>query len=338
MDVLISLLWPMRLWQLLAMAPFGVANKPSLPVENRNLQFYAGISLIIHLVLLILSVACSSVYIYWVNGDITNYDNILAVVIIKLSSCVILAEAIIKLNEQTHFLQQIIRIDFILRRKLQIDIDFKSYRFQDNVLTAIWILISFLCVVCVCVVLHIINDPFSLRFWLCYSIPSFFIYSLHYHRMVLYVYLIRRRYRMLNQFIEKACLLQEKGIVNADILQLFKQISKVTFTDFPAQKLISEVQLREIRNVYQMLYDSTILFNDMFRWSIPLCICIDFHRLLVNAFYIFAVWLLQSYWLFLFVAFAWGAANIIHLVMLSHACHSTKKEVNIQFFFDFERF
>lgn len=328
MKFLPSLLWPLRVWQVLSMAPFGVAKKPLLPVTNTNLQFYAIICLVIHSISAILSVVFSSVYIDWANDAITNYHDVMSVAIVRLAPCIIVGEAIFKLNKQTDFLQQIIRIDYILRRKLQIEIDYKKYQFYNNILTTVWILISFLCVVCVYIVLHILGDSYTERFWLIYAIPSLLIYSLHYQRMVLYVYVIRRRYQMLNQFIEKACMFQERGIVNAEILQAFKQMSKVTFTEFP--KLISETQLRDLRNAYQMLYDTTILFNDMFRWSIPLCICIDFHRLLVNAFYIFAVWLLQSYWLLIFVAIAWGSTNIVHLVMFSHACHSTNKEVKLE--------
>lgn len=329
MKFLTTLQWPLRIWQVFGMAPFGVSAKPLLPIKNTQLQFYAVIFWIVCFICFILTVAFSSVYIDWKDDSIGKYDDLIAEILVWLLCCVILGEAILTLKKQTDFLLQIIRIDFILARKLQIQIDYKKYQFQNNVLTAIWICVILFCLICVYIVMCVRNDPFMINLWLIYAAPML-IYSLHYHRMVLYVYVIRRRYQMLNQYIEKVCILEEKGILNVDILQVFKQMSKIAVADFTPEKLFSELQLKEIRNVYQMLYDSTIMINDMFQWSLPLCICVDFHRLLVNTFVIFAVWLLRTYWLILVLAIIWGSTNIFHLVILSHICHSTCIEVNFR--------
>lgn len=327
MKFLISLRWPFCVWQIFAMAPFGVANKPLLPVKNPALELYAVVLLLMNLIFLILSIAFTSIYIEWDSKDISNFDSFMAMMMMRLTLCVIIGEAILKLNKQMNFLQQIIRADFILHRKLKIHIDYKKFQFQNNVFTTAWILMSCSCVVCVFVIFHTIEDLFSERFWLIYAIP-FIIYSLYYHRVVLYVHEIRRRYEMLNKFIEKICLFQERGIVNSDILQAFKGMSKIAYADCPVEQLIKQSQLKDIRNTYQILYETTNTINDMLWWSLPLCIGIDFHRLLVNAYYIFAVWLVNWHWKYIIVAVSWGSANIVHLILLSHACHSTSKAVS----------
>lgn len=206
-----------------------------------------------------------------------------------------MAEAIFKRHKQIDFLQRINRIDHILHNKLRIHVDYKKQQIQCNILITIWIFVCFACAICMIVVYHTVELTFNESFWVLYAFP-FLIYSLHYQRMVLYVHVIRLRYKMLNQFIEKVCLFQERGIVNNEILHAFKQISKVAYADCPVEQLISKSQLMDIRNIYQMMYEATNIINEMFWWSLPLCVGIDFHRLLVNSFLIFGVLLFSGEW------------------------------------------
>lgn len=326
MKFLISLQWPLHMWQVFAMAPFAIAQKTLLPIRNTHLQFYSVILWIVLFICHILTVAFSSFYIDWTVEGVGNYDTLLAVVLVWFLACVIVGEAIFKLEKQTDFLLQIIRIDFILQRKLHIQIEYNKYQLQNIVLTVIWICITLICVVGVFIVFHVSNDQLNINLWLIYIAPLV-IYSIQYHRMILYVYVIGRRYKIINEYIQKICMFQEKRSLIEEILQKSKQMSKVAFTDSAGQ-LFKVSQLIDVRNIYQMLYESTLMFNDMFRWSLPLCICVDFHRLLVNVFLIFAVWLLRSHVLILIVVILWGTTNIVHLVTLSHVCHSTCSEVN----------
>lgn len=326
MKFLTTLKWPLRVWQIFGMAPFGVTNKTLLPVKDIKLQFYSAIWLIVHIVLFILSMVYSSTYLDWADLPIGNYDTLMAMMTIRLLSCLIITEAIFKRHKQTEFLQQINRIDFILQNKLEIAVDYKKHQMQCNILITIWMFVCFSCAICVFVVYHMINDKFNECFWVLYAFP-FLIYSLHYQRMVLYVHIIRLRYRMLNQFIEKVCLFQERGIVNNEILQAFKQMAKVLHANYPLEQLLSKSQLMDIRNIYQIMYETTNIINNMFWWSLPLCIGIDFHRLLVNSYLIFGVLLFHLKWNDLVIGLFWGFINITHLILLSHACHSTNIEV-----------
>lgn len=326
MKFLTTLQWPLRVWQILAMTPFGVAHKTLIPLKDLRLEIYAATWFIFNVILLILCVIFSSKYIDWPANALAGYDSIMAMITIRLCSCLIIGEALFKIKKQTEFLHRIIRIDYVLRHKLRIDIDYKKHQFQSNILTTIWIFMCFSCMICIFVVLHITEDNFNQRFWLIYGFP-FLFYSLHYHHMVLNIHVIRLRYQMLNHFIEKVCMFQERGVVNNEILQAFKQLSKVTFSETSIEQFISKSQLIDVRNIYQTMYETTVIINEMFWWSLPLCIGIDFHRLLVNTFVLFSVLLFAFKWNQLVICLFWGFINIAHLLLLSHACHSTNKEV-----------
>lgn len=309
------------------MAPFAVTHKSLLPVKDVKLQIYAVVWLFMHITCLLLCGIFSSIYIDWNELPIGNYDTFMAMITMRILSCLIVGEAVFKSNVQTDFLQRIIHIDAVLHHKMRIQIDYKKHQLQSNIRTTIWIFVCLSSAICVFVVFHTTEDTFSEYFWILYTIP-YFIYSLHYHRMVSYVQVIRLRYLMLNQFIERACLFQERGVVNDEILRAFNQTSKVAFAECPVEQLISMPRLMDIRNIYQMMYETTNMINDMFWWSLPLCIGIDFHRLLVNLYLIFGVLLYHLKWNDLVVGLFWGSMNVTHLILLSHACHSANKEVS----------
>lgn len=321
-----TLKWPLRIWQIFGMTPFEVCNKSLLPVKNAKLQMYAGILLLVHIILLIISLAFTSIYIDWSNDTDRNLNELVEVISIRLTVCVIVAEAIFKANQQTEFLCKIIDIDGVLRRKLHIKMDYKKQQFYNNILTVILILTCVSCVILVAVVNYEFYPAIDSQFWLWYALP-FIVYSIHYHRMVLFVHLILYRYKSVNQFIENVCLLQEKRQSdNFELLLATKKRPKVTFTKLS----ITASQLVDIRNVYQNLYETTEMINDMFRCSLPLCIGIDFHRFLLNTYFIVAVIFLEIEFYLLFIAIFCGCINIAHLLFLSHACHSTSKQVTFQ--------
>lgn len=322
--------WPLLIWQIFGTAQFIVINK-SIPVKNTNLKFFAVFLLLIYIIMLIVGIAFPSIYLDWANDGYVNMNDFFTQMTIRLTACVIMAESILRLNKQIHFLQKVIGIDFIFRQKLQIKLDYKKEQFQNNNLSVVWIVTIILGSICVFFVIYIFYGAIDVQFWLWYILP-FLLYSIQYHRIVLYVRLILRRYKILNQYIENICALQEKNADNSKLLVRFKAMASVDFADFP-EPVMTNSQLIDIRNVYQILYETTELINDMFWWSLPLCILIDFHRLLVNCFYIFAIFLLEIDFHLLAVAIICGSINIAHLILLSHACHSTCKEVRLKIFF-----
>lgn len=330
MKFLTTLRCPLMIWQILGTAQFIVINK-SIPVKNTNLNFFAVFLLLIYFIMLIIGIAFPSTYLNWANDAYINMNELFSQMSIRLTACVIMAESILKLNKQIHFLQKIIEIDFIFRQKLQIKLDYKNEQFQNKNLSVIWIVYLNLGSICIFFVVYTFYDAIDIQFWLWYMVP-FLLYSMQYHRIVVYVRLILRRYKILNQYIENVSSLQEKNADNSELLVRFKEMASVDFADFP-EPAMTNSQLIDIRNVYQILYETTDLINDMFWWSLPLCILIDFHRFLVNCFYIFAVFLLEIEFHLLSIAFIWCSINIAHLILLSHACHSTCKEVRSKFFF-----
>lgn len=92
-----------------------------------------------------------------------------------------------------------------------------------------------------------------------------------------------------------------------------------------------KAQLLELRDIYQELHDASHTINNIFRWSIPLCIGFDFHEILVDAYWIIRVWLSNDdYNPLINVVFPimWLSWHLTHIFFLSHACHSTSRKVS----------
>lgn len=218
----------MWIWQLFGMAPFEFVNKSSLSTKNTKLQYYAIALLLFHFILLIIAIFFSSTFINWSPVAYINYDNFLSMLSIRLVACIIVAEAIFKLNKQIEFFRRIIRVDHILSNKLRIEIDYKKEQIQNNILTVTWILMCFVCIICVLIALNTINISTTTGFWLWYSV-SFMVYSIHYHRIVSYVHLILHRYKSVNQFIEKICSIEWKEAESPEYFLALKQMSQVGY-------------------------------------------------------------------------------------------------------------
>lgn len=325
MKFLATLRWPLFVWQFLGMAPYGIANKCLLPIKSTKLQCYSGVLLLIHSVVLVIGIVLPSSYVDLTDRMIHLLNDLAAVIIARFLACVIVAESLIKLNKQIDFLRQMLRIDFILRGKLRINIDYKREHFENNLMTGIWIFTWLSCCIIVWINLYKFYEEIDVIFWYWYA-PQFLMYSIQYHRLVTYMRLIFRRYKIINEFIEKYHAMQEERAQHFESTMDFKEMSKLKFTDFP-KPLLTKSQLQHIRDAYQILYETTNMVNDIFWWSLPLCILMDFHRLLLNVYYSVCVLFLQSEWLLLGVSIIFGGVNFTQIFILAYAGHSTKTEV-----------
>lgn len=254
----------------------------------------------------ICSVIYSEWYIDWTSQPHAVFTIIFNMLSAQVVTCLIIYESINKTNEQIDFLERFNKIDHALQYKLRIEINFKSYRFHNNIGCIVWFLWHFSCPIAIFIYCYLTENHRLERFHTLYAM-AFFIYSLQYQRMIVYLCLIRHRYALLNQFL----------------LEFQENAKQIRIDD-----LTSKEVLIELRNIYQELYEASDLINTIFRWSLPLCIGIDFYNCMGHIFYIFFICFFHEPWTAAIVPFIWLTCNLSHLLISAHACHSTTKKVN----------
>lgn len=236
---------------------------------------------------------------------------------IRFLACVVIAEAILNRNAQIDVLELINQIDLNLDYKLRLQINYKQQQFRNNVSAGLWLFAFFICVILNAVLLHLNGTDREERFWFFYIIP-FFICTLQYQRLLFYVPLLRHRYQILNEYFLRISETQE----TRRNIQAAKPDS--------LEPLITARQLIDFRNIYQQLYEAAVQINDMFWWSLPLCILVDFHAVLLNTYRAFLVLLTNASGDNVMFSLLWGFCNAGHLLLVSHACHSTSIMVSFK--------
>lgn len=319
MKFLATILLQFRLWQIFSLVPFGLIGEKLYLNRASNLHYFSMASLAVHVAALLHGLIFQDLYMPDVGESYSQYYNeIMTLSLMRLIACVIVLEAILDRRPQITVLEMINQIDLNLEFKLRIKINYKRQQFHYNIGTLLWLLVFGISVVAIFVYAHVKGQEKFMMFWLFYSLP-FIICGLQYQRLSYYATLLRQRYQLLNGFLLNICSIQEAHRIESDM--------KLKHTTF--DRLITTIQVRDFRNIYQQLYDVSVRVNDMFWWSLPLCILSDFHKLLVNVYLIFATFLVQSSGDDAIIGMLWGICNVVNLVVVSHACHSTAIAVSI---------
>lgn len=323
MKFLATILLPFRIWQIFSLVPFGLISEKLYLNKASNLHYYSMASLAVHIAALFHGLIIQNFYVPNEGEVYTQYNEIITLGLMRFIACVIVLESILNRKTQFTVLEMINQIDLNLKCKLRIKINYKRQQFHYNIGTLLWLLVFGVSDTAILVYAHVKGEEKFKMFWLFYSIP-FIICGLQYQRLAYYATLLRQRYQLLNEFLLNICSIQEAHQIESESLDMKPKHSTL-------DPLITTTQVRDFRNIYQQLYEASVCVNDIFWWSLPLCILSDFHKLLVNTYLIFAMFLVQSSGDDAIVGVLWGICNVINLLLVSHACHSTTIAVWINF-------
>lgn len=323
MKFLATILLPFRFWQIFSLVPFGLISQKLYLNKASNLHYFSMASLVVHAAALLHGLFVRDLYVPNEGPWYTQYDEIISLGLMRFIACVIVLEAIVNRRTQFTVLEMINQIDLNLKFKLRIKINYKRQQFHYNTGTILWLLMFIISDITILVYAHAKGQEKFKMFWLFYSIP-FTICGFQYQRLAYYATLLRQRYQLLNKFLLNICSIQEAHQIESDSLDIKPKHSTL-------DSLITTIQVRDFRNIYQQLYDVSTRVNDIFWWSLPLCILSDFHKLLVNAYLIFAMFLVRNSGGDAIIWVLWGICNVVNLLLVSHACHSTSIAVWIEF-------
>lgn len=330
MHDLMVLLYPFRLWQVFSLSPFGLSQKSMWPKESMKLKLFAICWLLIHFLAIIYGFLSISSYVNPHYSVLLRYNTIISLLISRLLACAVVLEAILKRKDQITFFESIKQIDFILKYKLQIRIDYRKYQYENNIATFAWFFIYLAMEIFVFVRVLTKQRYAFTYFWIYNAIPTL-ISSLLCLQITTYVHTIRHRYEIINDFLRKIILLQSKGSVSTDNLKAIRHV-RFIHEEIPSYSstkvVISCEQFEQIRRAYQLLYDLSMLVNKLYWWSLPLYLGNYFHKVLAGSFNLCTVVLAQSQ-SDPYSMLAWTTFCVAQFIILAHACQALSIEVRI---------
>lgn len=315
-----TVIFPFRLWQLFSLSPFGLSRKQFWPKECKKIELYSLVCLLVHIILVFYCLCFTSSYIDWTNSPAVVYNDIISMLMWRLLSTTIVAESILKRDKQISFFDRIKQIDNILQYKLKVQVDYANCQSQHKITSTIWCLIFVTLEIFLQLCAYMIDQHFFLHFcW--YTLVPRLMAVLFCLQIVIYVRTIRRRYRLINDFLRKFHFSQTE-IKYLDTLDTFEY----SIHRFSLEERLSFTQLEQLRIVYKDLYEATFLVNNLCWWSLPLCLANYFHKILTL---IFAAVITK----FMgrrthpYMMAIWSIFYIAQVIFLAHACQTLCKEV-----------
>lgn len=272
----------------------------------------------IQTLVIILSLAFAQYILYESSNQAIKVFDTTTMSLTQLTALAIFIESYHRHYIQKEFLRKINSIDFILKFKIGITADHIE-RSKINIKRLLqWMIVY----VSVFIINIVVMKTDVWRWWIILYL-SFFIYSLRYFQITTYVDILHHRYYQINQFIKNLQKTEEKMEINDFIYTE----TIFTLTQKYKSKCIYE-KIRDLRQVFRLIYSANRSLNQMFRLSMPMIILNDFLHIMVNSYWFLMILLFKAdSSIYLIGLSAWSLTIMNNLISLSEACHRTVKEV-----------
>lgn len=171
------------------------------------------------------------------------------------------------------------------------------------------------------------EDSFDLIFWIAYSFPYLFT-RLSQMQIMTYILLIRQKVLMLSEYSQKMAKIHE-----LPKRKLFATRAVIKVQSWPANHLgctLDESAIYRVQKMHRLIWECSVIVNDITFWSAPIGIFNDFIILIFNTFW-FVVFLLDDYEtpfaLFLFL-FLWILSTLKAVLFTTINCEITNSAVS----------
>lgn len=171
------------------------------------------------------------------------------------------------------------------------------------------------------------GESFDLNFWIAYSIPYLFT-RLSQMQIMTYILLIRQKVLMLSEYARKMA-----NIHKLSKTTLFATRTEIKVQSWPANHLackIDESIILRVQKMHRLIWECSVIVNDIAYWSTPIGIFNDFFILIFNSFW-FVVFLLDDYYtpfeVFLFI-FLWILSTSKTVLFTTINCEITNSAVS----------
>lgn len=318
---------PFRIFQTFCLSPLKLDDKTYLPKECSSMTRYSLFLVIFSCISFICSLFSTSVYTHWSFSKMLWYFTVLSMAFVRIISIIILTESLVKRKKQIIFLENIHKIDSILRRKLGVHLPYDLNHRRSCLVTISW-LMTF----CIYVTINLLcaDDITLVYFWLMYAIPLF-IASMRYLQMILYVNAIKFRFQTINKLIQNIHETTSTDVnVSIMTLEYKKILNSFSKQTFKFKKMLVIKRLIYVRQIYDLLYENIELVNYLFQWSLPFNVAHDFLYILTDWYWCF-LWILHPSleWIISTLPALVGALfHTLHIVLVTNECYYTTSEAN----------
>lgn len=171
------------------------------------------------------------------------------------------------------------------------------------------------------------GNSFDFYFWMAYAFPHF-LTRLGQMQVMTYILVIRQKVLMLSEYSQKMAKMYELSE-----RELFASRAVIKVRSWPANhsaRKIDESVIYRVQKMHRLIWESSVIVNDIAYWSTPIGFFNDFFILILNTFW-FVVFLLDDYdtpiEVFLFISL-WIFSTLKSILFATINCEITNSSVS----------
>lgn len=282
-DFFQSIALSFQILQLVCLCPYSIKEISNL--IRPKFQKPQLILMLIFQMVLIVYVVHLSFHFPILNGTV-KLAFFTKFVMIQVMTLALFIESYNNRNVQKDFLLQINSIDFIMEYQIDIKMDHRIQRKHHTKRVISFIGVHLIVFLISSNTIYLLYGEGIIRFAI--EFFSITIVALRYYQLGFFADLLYQRYRIINDFMDSA----------NDLINIDQYISKRTnFGEIFDKMIVNGVnnrrrtnigcdKLHALRRACCSLYKASNTINELFKWTLPLCILTDFFHYLFGVFYI----------------------------------------------------
>lgn len=324
MSFLKNILPIFRLFQITCIYPISIGTdiKGKHNPETRSFKFLKWFSIAVistFIALFVFCIANSSFYEDPKIAAINRSMDIAQVSAIHLVVIITLTESLVKRQRQLQIIDKIDEIDKILVGKLKINLSYDVFRQNIYRQAIYWVTES----IYIFVIVFTTGPPSLSRLWLLYCVPLF-ISGLKYFQYTVYVSLLRNRLHILLLTLRNMTIREDnqgKFVKEYLIIKMDKAYIAEVYAIQAHQQIVY------IRTCYHLLWETSVLINDCFHWTLIALIGNDFIVLVKNLYWLVYELRYDRSWASLLLTGHWSILNILRFGIMTKLCHEANKNL-----------
>ncbi|XP_055845346.1 putative gustatory receptor 2a [Episyrphus balteatus] len=333
MNILESISIPHRLFQLCNLSQLKLEKKTWSTAKSRFLEIYSYIVVLCSTALLLYGIFVPTKVANKLSSDIGKTMDFIQLVSIRIAHIACVIETLCRRNEQQMLLKRIQEIDRLFEISLNIDVDNRKFRSKNLKSGLAMITLYLSCEICIILVTVYGPSPDLVSFWILYFVP-FIICGIRYFQYFIFIAIIKQRFRKLIDVLANVSLLnanklsEKEKLYNGKVpatVKLVKNLNK--FNKNLYRNGFDLTNLLVIRDIYNRLWELSILVNKCFGLSILVIVGMDFLAITSNLYWIFLN--LNKYstvyegFVRVIASAIWSLSHVFNILTIALMCHKT---------------
>lgn len=321
-----------QLNQYTGLAPISFENGAKKWQTNRVLYIFSILSTTLLALIVTCHIVFNKSFINHSDGKIGVYLYVLMFALVCIHAFVLLSEVFLKRNKQIVLLESFMKLEKMLKQEAFVHLDYvhvKRSCYRNFIIFFVQLIILFIAILC----LYIITKSTRGFYYLLSFIPPYFVCSLSYSQLMTYVSLLAQCVETINKYLDS--MIKESGfhVREAFVDKRNAKSSKwKRAISLNASNKQSTLNFVFLRRVYCLIWESSILINDLMYWSMPLGFANLFYVLVFNAYWFFlAIFSNKVEHKFVTLLFSslYLSINVLTILTITGTCNYTVEKVNL---------